>query len=75
MQQRKKTMEILSMRLFLLGSTNSTFDRGFFDSKEVARQVGTATLLVNFVIDQTLFSRSLVKGSFGDTREGSVEPE
>jgi hypothetical protein len=36
-KQRKKTMDIVECEIFLLGSTYSTFGRGFLDSKGVAR--------------------------------------
>jgi hypothetical protein len=52
-----------------------TFGKGLLASKGAAKQTCNTILAVNLVIDLTLFSRSLVVGSFMDTREGSIKPE
>jgi hypothetical protein len=58
-----------------LGYKSSTFGKGWMESKATARQAGTASFVVRVVNDLTLLSRSFFSGSFGDTREGSFEPE
>jgi hypothetical protein len=57
------------------GYKSSTFGKGWVESKATARQAGTASFVVRIVSDLTLLSRFFFSGSFGDTREGSFEPE
>jgi hypothetical protein len=57
------------------GYKSSTIGKGWVESKTTARQAGTGSFAVRVVNDLTHLSRSFFSGSFGDTREGSFQPE
>jgi hypothetical protein len=71
----QEVQRYLWIKIKYLSTKYGTFGKGFLASKGSAKQTGTTILAVNLVINLTLFSRSLVVGSFLDTREGSVEPK